>query len=255
MYSNPQPPRPEARRGLLALVADGMGGHAAGEVASKMAVSIINRVYYHGSSEPHKAFQNAFYEANRSIYHTARRNSRYQGMGTTCIGLVLRGEAAYCAYVGDSRLYLVRGDAIYLMTEDHSVVMQMLRQGLITQEQARHHTDKNVILRALGTKPRVLVSTWSQPFPIKADDQFLLCTDGLSDLVQDEEIKAIVLAEEPATACEKLIALAKTHGGYDNITVGVLHVKAAATAACPEDVHLQGATDRPMSNVAKECLQ
>src|SRR5215831_16105603 len=104
MYSNPQPPRPEARRGLLALVADGMGGHAAGEVASKMAVRIIDRKYYQGSSEPHKALQNAFHEANRRIYNTAQRNAHYQGMGTTCIGLVLRGEAAYCAHVGDSRL-------------------------------------------------------------------------------------------------------------------------------------------------------
>jgi PPM family protein phosphatase len=251
-YSNPQLSGQRARWGLLALVADGMGGHAAGEVASKMAVRIINHVYYRDMAEPHKALQNAFSKANRQIYRTARRNSGYQGMGTTCTGLVLRGGAAYCAYVGDSRLYLVRGEAIYLMTEDHSVVMQMLRQGLITQEQAHHHADKNVLLRALGTQPRVAVSTWGQPFPIQLDDRFILCTDGLSDLVHEEEIKAVTLTEEPVAACKKLIALAKAYGGYDNITVGVLHVKAAATAACPEDVHPQCATDRPMSNIAKE---
>jgi protein phosphatase len=252
-YSYPQLHCPRARWGLLALVADGMGGHAAGEVASKMAVRIINHMYYRDMAEPHKALQNAFSKANRQIYRTARRNSCYQGMGTTCTSLVLRGEMAYCAHVGDSRLYLVRGEAIYLMTEDHSVVMQMLRQGLITQEQARHHAEKNVLLRALGTQPRVVVSTWGQPFPIQMDDRFILCTDGLSDLVHEEEIKAVTLTEEPVAACEKLIALAKTYGGYDNITVGVLRVKAAATAACSEDVHPQCATDRPMSDVAKEC--
>jgi protein phosphatase len=236
-YSYPQPSCPQARWGLLALVADGMGGHAAGEVASKMAIRIINHVYYRDMTEPHKALKNAFSKANRQIYRTARRNSCYQGMGTTCTSLALRGKMAYCAHVGDSRLYLVRGEAIYLMTEDHSVVMQMLRQGLITQEQARHHAEKNVLLRALGTQPRVAVSTWRQPFPIQMDDRFILCTDGLSDLVPEEEIKAVALTEEPVAACEKLIALAKAGGGYDNITVGVLHVKAAATAAYPEDVH------------------
>ncbi len=252
-YSYPQSPSPQARWGLLALVADGMGGHAAGEVASKMAVRTIDQVYYRDAAEPHRALQNAFSKANRQIYRTARRNSCYQGMGTTCVSLVLRGRMAYCAHVGDSRLYLVRGETIYLMTEDHSVVMQMLRQGLITQEQARHHADKNVLLRALGTHPRVAVATWGQPFPIQTDDRFILCTDGLSDLVHEDAIKTVTLTEVPATACEKLIALAKAGGGYDNITVGVLHVKAAATAACPEDIQLQCATDRPMSNVVKEC--
>jgi PPM family protein phosphatase len=243
-YAYPQPPSPEARQGLLALVADGMGGHAAGEVASKIAVQTIARVYYRGMAEPHKALQNAFYEANRQIYRTARRRSCYQGMGTTCTSLVLKGGAAYCAHVGDSRLYLVRADTIYLMTEDHSMVAHMLRQGLITRDQARQHTAKNIILRALGTRPQVVVSTWSQPFPIKADDRFVLCTDGLSDLVYEEEIKAIVVAEEPATACEKLISLAKTRGGSDNITVGLLSVKAAANTAAAnpahaEDIHSQ----------------
>jgi serine/threonine protein phosphatase PrpC len=254
-YSYPQPPSPQARYGLLALVADGMGGHAAGEVASNMAVHIIAHVYYRGVAEPHQALRKAFCEANRQIYRTARRNPGYQGMGTTCTGLVLRGGAAYCAHVGDSRLYLVRGDAIYLMTEDHSVVMQMLRQGLITQEQARHHADKNIILRALGTRPQVLVSTWGQPLPIKADDRFILCTDGLSDLVPDEEIKAIALAEEPATACEQLIALAKTRGGYDNITVGVLSVKATVNTTRSEDISPQCTTDRPTHTVVEECQQ
>jgi protein phosphatase len=237
----------------LALVADGMGGHAAGEVASHMAIDIIERVYYQSVAEPHQALQKAFYAANRHIYRTARRHADYQGMGTTCTGLVLRGGAAYCAHVGDSRLYLVRGNAIYLMTEDHSVVTQMLRQGVITQEQARQHADKSIILRALGTHSQVAVSTWSQPFPVKASDQFILCTDGLSDMVQDEEIKAVTLAAEPATACGKLIALAKRRGGYDNITVGILSVQAAPHTTGLADPSPPCATTRSTDNVPKEC--
>jgi protein phosphatase len=236
----------------LALVADGMGGHAAGEVASDMAVDIIERVYYQGVAEPHQALQKAFRAANRHIYRSARRHPAYQGMGTTCTGLVLRGEAAYCAHVGDSRLYLVRDDAIYLMTEDHSVVMQMLRQGLITPEQARQHADKNLILRALGTQYRVAVSTWGQPFPVKVHDRFILCTDGLSDLVQAEEIKAVARAVQPATACEQLIALAKGRGGYDNITVGVLSIQAATHTARPADLSPPCATARSTGNVSRE---
>jgi PPM family protein phosphatase len=254
-YAYPQPPRPEAGRGLLALVADGMGGHAAGEVASTMAVKIINQLYYQDVAEPHRALEKAFYAANRQIYRTAQRNAHYRGMGTTCTSLVLKGSAAYCAHVGDSRLYLVRGDAIYLLTEDHSAIMQMLRQGLISQDQARYHVDKNIILRALGTKPRVAVSTWHKPLPIKAADQFILCTDGLADLVHDDEIKATVLVEEPASASETLTALAKERGGYDNITVGILRVQAAANTAHPEDAHSLPEIGRPTRDVFKERQQ
>lgn len=252
-YADPQPPRPEAGRGVLALVADGMGGHAAGEVASEMAVRLIERVYYRSATEPHQALENAFLQANRRIYYTAQRTPHYQGMGTTCTSLVLRGGYAYTAHVGDSRLYLVRGGTIYLMTEDHSVAMQMVRQGLINSNQARHRTDKNVILRALGTKPQVAVSTWEQPFPVRVDDRFILCTDGLSDLVHDDEIKTIVIAEEPATACEMLIRLVKNRGGYDNITVGVLHVQEAVDKALPETVSSLPAHSPHTKDVSKEC--
>ncbi|ETW92000.1 MAG: hypothetical protein ETSY1_45745, partial [Candidatus Entotheonella factor] len=121
------------------------------------------------------------------------------------------------------------------MTEDHSVVMELLRQGLINEDQARGHADKNVILRALGTKPQVSVSTWGRPFPVKANDRFVLCTDGLSDLVLDDEIQAIAEAETPSTACEQLVTLAKQRGGYDNITVGILHVEMIHDPAVGQD--------------------
>jgi len=149
-------------------------------------------------------------------------------MGTTCTALVLQDGSAHCAYVGDSRLYLMRGGEVYLMTEDHSAVMELVHLGLITLEEARHHEDKNVIVRALGSQPKVEVSMWQESFPILEGDKFLLCSDGLSDLVGDDEIKQALLAGDPHRACESLIMLAKERGGHDNITVGILRIDKAA---------------------------
>jgi protein phosphatase len=130
--------------------------------------------------------------------------------------------------VGDSRLYLRRGGQTYLMTEDHSAVMEMVKHGIITMEEARHHAEKNVILRALGTSPEVEAAIWEKPLPIQIGDQFLLCSDGLYDLVEDAEInKALADTTSPHEACEQLIALAKQRGGHDNITVGIVHIQPA----------------------------
>src|SRR5262249_44799116 len=110
-------------------------------------------------------------------------------------------------------------------TEDHSAVMEMVKAGLITLEQARHHPEKNVILRAMGSHPEVEVTTWQEPFPVRAGDGFLLCCDGLYDLCQYDEIKRIVSLSVREIACENLIALAKERGGHDNITVGIVNLK------------------------------
>ncbi len=211
---------------VLLIVADGMGGHAAGEVASSLAVEVISRVYAKENKPIEQALETAFQAANREIYQAALTNETRQGMGTTCTALLIRKGLAYSAHVGDSRLYLVRGGQIYLMSEDHSAVMEMVRRGLLTQATARHHEDKNVILRALGTQPKVAVSVWDKPFPVQVGDQFVVCSDGLYDLVEDEEIKHAVLQTMPQVACEHLIALALQRGGHDNITVGVLRVAA-----------------------------
>jgi PPM family protein phosphatase len=221
-YIQPDDPEVLASKGLLILVADGMGGHSAGEVASKMAVEVITRTYYEDGGDPQSALKKAFREANRAIHKTAEKDESKTGMGTTCTALVLQNGTAISAHVGDSRLYLVREGSIYLMTEDHSAVMEMVKAGLISLEQARHHPDKNVILRAMGSHPEVEVTTWQEPFPVRAGDCFLLCSDGLYDLIEDEEIKRVVESQEPRSACESLIALAKERGGHDNISVGIV---------------------------------
>ena len=211
-------------KGLLVVVADGMGGHSAGEVASGLAVKVVSRVYYENGGDPRSALVDAFHTANKAIYKTAEKDSSKSGMGTTCTALVIQNGTAISAHIGDSRIYLVREGSIYLMTEDHSAVMEMVKAGLITLSQARHHPEKNVILRAMGSHPEVEVTTWQEPFPVRAGDRFLLCSDGLYDHVEDEEIKQIVVLSEPQTACENLIALAKERGGHDNITVGIVRL-------------------------------
>ena len=225
-YVQPSNPEVLASKGMLFVVADGMGGHSAGEVASSIAVETVSRVYYDDKSDPEEALKKAFRQANRDIHAVSVKSASLSGMGTTCTALVLRDGTALSAHVGDSRLYLVRDGRIYVMTEDHSAVMEMVKRGLISLEEARHHPDKNIILRAVGSQPDVEVSSWEEPFPVKASDQFILCSDGLYDLVEDEEIKEAVMGSEPHTACERLISLAKERGGHDNITVGIIRLQA-----------------------------
>ncbi len=227
----PNDPLSLTRKGVLAIVADGMGGHQGGEVASRIAVDVIERVYFEEDAAPEAALKKAFLKANQEIYQTALGDEHLKGMGTTGTALVLRDHSAICAHVGDSRLYLIRGGGIYVLTEDHSAVMEMVKQGLLTLEEARHHEDKNVILRSLGNHSDVNVALWDEPFPVRLGDRFLLCSDGLYDLVEDEQIKEVVGEREPAAACERLIALAKEHGGYDNITVAILAINPKAAEA------------------------
>jgi PPM family protein phosphatase len=224
-YVRPADAETLENKGMLFVIADGMGGHSAGEVASQMAVDVISRAYYKDGRNSKASLEKAFVEANRQIHAASVAQQSLSGMGTTCTALVLQNGSALAAHVGDTRLYLVRGGAIYLMTEDHSEVMEMVKRGLLTLEEARHHSDKNVILRALGSHPEVQVTLWEEPFPVREGDYFLLCSDGLYDLVEDEEIKEAVTSAEPHTACEKLIALAKAGGGYDNITVSVISIR------------------------------
>ena len=157
------------------------------------------------------------------------------GMGTTCTVLVLRGGEAFSAHVGDSRLYLVRDGHIEPLSEDHSLVNEMVKQGRISEEQARTHEDRNVITRALGLHPVVEVATWEAPLPVRPHDRFLLCSDGLYDLVSDEEIQEVVVSETPYVAGERLVALAKERGGHDNITVAVLWLKPLDPTTAPPE--------------------
>jgi protein phosphatase len=239
-------------KGAMLVVCDGMGGHSAGEVASGMAVEIIPEIYFGSGGEGPQALKEAVEEANRRINSAAAVDESKRGMGTTCTALVLQDGQAFAAHVGDSRLYMVRGGRAYQLTEDHSAVQEMVKLGLITKEEARHHEDKNVILRALGTSPEVEVSTL-EPFTVRAGDRYLLCSDGLYDLVTDEEIEhELSNGGDIESAGQRLIALAKSRGGHDNITVGIIAVAPHGAAHEPGRPNEPGKSDEVNIRATRE---
>jgi PPM family protein phosphatase len=234
-YTRPSDAEHLRSKGILAVVCDGMGGHACGEVASQMAIEVINRSYYEDAAPPTEALKRAIEAANAQVHAASLRDANLQGMGTTCVALVLHDGQAFAAHVGDSRLYMLREGDLYQMTEDHSAVVEMVKHGIISADEARTHEDKNVILRALGTGPEVEVETWEHPMSVREDDRFLLCSDGLSDMVEDEEIRRTLLASADVhDACARLIEQARAGGGHDNITVGVVHIQPAGRAGRQE---------------------
>lgn len=210
--------------GLLVVVADGMGGHEAGEIASQAAVTAIESVYQRARGTPGQALEQAFHRAHQVIRELAARNPALSGMGTTCTALAIAGAEAWAAHVGDSRLYLVRGEGIYQLSEDHSQCMEMVRQGLLTLEQARRHEDRNVLIHAMGTREDLQLMLWPQPMAVRPGDTFVLCTDGLHDLVAAPEIRELVASTAPGQACRQLVKMARERGGYDNITVAVVRI-------------------------------
>jgi PPM family protein phosphatase len=220
----PEDPQQLARKGVLAIVADGMGGHEGGEVASHMAVHSVTEAYSASGAQPQAALVQAFQAANREIYQLSRRRNELAGMGTTCTAVVVVGGIAYSAHIGDSRAYLVRGGQIYRMTEDHSATMALVKQGLISLNEAREHEERNVILRAMGTHEEVEVSTWDAPFTVWPGDRLILCSDGLHDTLTDPEICSIAGSAEPGEACSRMLNLALERMCTDNVTVAVLGI-------------------------------
>jgi PPM family protein phosphatase len=213
-------------KGVLFVVADGMGGHTRGEVASQLAVNTIRDVYYEQESgDPVASLRLAIEQANARIYNESLAMSPKlepdQMMGSTCVAAVILGDTVYVANVGDSRAYIVRNGQAHQISLDHSVVAQQLREGLITKEQAKDHPDRNKIYRCLGSET-VEVDTFSEK--VQPGDLLLLCTDGLSELVPEEEVTSIVQQHEPQESVQRLIARANELGGRDNITAVVARV-------------------------------
>ncbi len=219
-------------KGVLAIVADGMGGHEAGEIASGLAVATVADHYYDSKRDVQQAMVEAFLAANAAILERSRRDRKMAGMGTTCTAAVVLNGLAYTAHVGDSRIYLIRGGRAYRMTQDHSATMEMVNQGLITLAEANHHEERNVILRAMGTHEKLDVSTWREPFPLQAGDALMLCSDGLYETIDDDEFGRLCAnAASPEEACAALMALAASRDGTDNVTVAVVQVGSEALGA------------------------
>ncbi len=237
--------------GVLVIVADGMGGHEGGEIASEIAVEVACEKYY-GAPDTSKVSANlhaALESANHEIYQAARSGKGKRGMGTTGTALVLRGDQIFMAHVGDSRLYMLRGAMLYQLSEDHSAVMELVRQGVLTAAQARVHENKNLITRALGLHPQVEVDVWDEPMTAQIGDKYLLCSDGLSDLVEDAIIEEIAMQNSPQDACEKLVEAAKMRGGHDNITVLILEVCASQSRPIEEEINPELPVTREVASI------
>jgi serine/threonine protein phosphatase PrpC len=212
-------------KGRLFVVADGMGGHAAGEVASQIAVKTIGKVYFSVGAHVDitEALRTSIEAANGEIIDEARRNPEKEGMGTTVSALSLVGNSAVVANVGDSRTYLIRDNGITQISHDHSWVMEQVRAGELTPEQAENHPYGNVITRNLGSKTTVEVDTFG-PIDVMSGDIFLLMSDGLSGLVKDSELLEFATSLSPKKATEKMVELAKERGGHDNITIQIVKI-------------------------------
>jgi protein phosphatase len=215
-------------RGPLFVVCDGLGGHAAGEVASRLAVESAMREWSAGTpSAPHKDLRNATRSANVAVYDAAMGEGR-RGMGTTMTSLTLSGREAVVAHVGDSRAYVVRRGHCLQLTSDHSRVGEMLRLGMLTPEQASSHPARSQLTRSLGTDPIVQIDIVRTP--LETGDVFVLCSDGLWDTVSRAEIAATVLAigspkvATVAEAADALVSLALDRDAPDNVTALVVRV-------------------------------
>lgn len=217
-------------RGHLFLVADGMGAHAAGELASKMAADSVPHTYYKLREEPSPwAIKHAIEDANREIHSRGQANFDFRGMGTTASVLILLPEGALVGHVGDSRVYRLRGENIEQLTFDHSLVWEMMANGRIRESDVPSYIPRNVITRSLGPNESVHPDL-EGPFPLAPGDTFLLCSDGLSGQLEDEELGVILRALPPDEATRALVDLANLRGGPDNITVIVARVRAVPWA-------------------------
>lgn len=222
----PSDPVELERFGRLLIVADGLGGHRGGRVASRMAVELIGETYFRGDHPPvYPALLHAIQFANQQIFEASRRNDDLRGMATTCTAAVVRYPMLYLAQVGDSRAYLIRNGTIRQLSTDHTLVEEMVNSGILSHEEARHHPDSHILTRSIGILEGVMVDALEPPIQLQPDDRLLLCSDGLTAYLDDNEIRQVATANEPQRACEILVDTANERGGRDNITVEILHVR------------------------------
>ena len=202
----------------LFVVADGMGGHQAGDYASKYTVEVLNRELALSEGEDiERCLVGAIKTANREIIKEASRDEHLKGMGTTVVAATISNQMMYFANVGDSRLYLIN-QGIQQLTKDHSLVEEMVRLGGIKPEEAKHHPDKNIITRAVGAEDHVEPDFFT--VELREGDTVLMCSDGLTNMLEDEEIRMIISgARDLVEKAERLVEAANANGGRDNISV------------------------------------
>lgn len=206
-------------------VCDGLGGHAAGEVASGLASSTLTELVTKAVGTPEEVLGEGIEEANRRILNDQEDSPEHSGMGTTVSSIWLMPEDAglgWIGHVGDSRVYWKRGDQFTQITEDHSPVYRLFKQGLIDKDQMHHHHQKNLLDRSLGVLPSVEVDVF--PVSFTTEDVFLICSDGLTDTMTDDELEQLLQSESLTESADQLVSAANNNGGTDNITVVLVKI-------------------------------
>ena len=211
------------RKGILVIVADGVGGGPGGKRASSMAVELVRDCYYqHPDEDKLEALQESLKAANLRIYQEARRDPLLRGMATTCTAFVICKTEGFLCHAGDSRAYLLRDRKLRLISEDHTLVNELVSEGIITPEEGRTHPQRNIIMKALGSASHLDPDT--SCMDLQRGDTLLLCSDGLHGYMSDEEIYSILSGNPVEAAGSKLIELALDRGGADNVTVVILNI-------------------------------
>jgi serine/threonine protein phosphatase PrpC len=233
-YTSPDEESASKPGGRLMIVADGMGGHRGGATASRLATQTIKEKYLGSETDDvSAALMTAVTQANARVFGEAQANADLRGMGTTTSALVIRDGNAWFGHVGDSRIYLVRGDVITQLTEDHSLVATMVREGLLSPEEAENHPRRNVLQRSLGVAEEVEADVRG-PLPVQEGDVYILCSDGLHGLVKQDEM--LEVAKMPiAQAAAEFVRRALDRGAPDNVTVIVAKVERAGSRSIGED--------------------
>ncbi|HUO25743.1 MAG TPA: Stp1/IreP family PP2C-type Ser/Thr phosphatase [Candidatus Aquilonibacter sp.] len=226
LYWEPTSDADFARKGRLAVIADGMGGYEGGQEASRLAVETVREVYDQDfRGDPQTTLQEAFAIAHGRIQDFAEKHPGFLGMGTTCTALVVLGRRLYVAHVGDSRLYRVRGPQISRLTRDHSYVGRLVESGIVRSEDAEKHPQRHILTAALGAGTEVSADSADPEVDLEDGDTLVLCTDGLWGVVSEDEIvKAVREEKSVQESCRELVRLALERGGPDNITVQVLRI-------------------------------
>jgi PPM family protein phosphatase len=206
---------------MMAVVADGMGGHAAGNVASEIAGRTVLRRYNEVEGTPSQVLRVCMNEANDAIIQYARANPVCAGMGTTCTVLALKEDSAFIAHIGDSRAYLLRHGTLHQISEDHSLIAHLIKRGELSVEEAATSPHRGSILRALGIDSAIEPYVFREGMKLSSGDVFVLCSDGLTDVVDDKAIRETVASNDPDNACRMLVDQALAAGGPDNISVGI----------------------------------
>jgi len=227
LYWEPESENEFRRKGRLAIVADGMGGYEGGQEASRLAVETVRYVYDHDfTGDPQLALSSGLQTAHDAIQRYAIANPHFTGMGTTCTALAIVDGHLSFAHVGDSRLYLIRGESTTRLTRDHSYVGRLVETGIVRSEDAESHPQRHILTAALGSGRELTPDVPERPIALQNGDLLILCTDGLWSVVGEQQLSHIAHSNAPALACQKLVDAALDRGGPDNVTVIILRVSA-----------------------------